>query len=357
MYGGAGQVLSLIVGLAERGVGGTLVCAQDSLVAAAARERGIDVVELPMRGDLDLGFSGRLTRLIRRLRPSLVHVHSRRGADRMAGVAARLAGVPAVLTRRVDSPESIWGRPKYWFYERVIAISACIRRQLLDTGVPERKVRLVPSGVSLAAGAPEWPRERFLAEFGLNDDDFVIAVIAQLIPRKGHRYLLDVLPKIRAACPGARVLLFGVGALEPQLRAAVAERQLGDVVTFAGYRPDLPEFLGHLQLVVHPATREGLGVSLLQAQAAGVPVVGFRSGGVEEAVDDGVTGTLVASRDAAALQAAITHLAYHRGERARMSAAATAWVAGRFGVDAMVRGNLAVYAEIVGTATGNPDER
>jgi len=348
MYGGAAQVLNLIAGQEAHGVRGTLVCPVNSFVAGAAQARGIDVVTVPMRGDLDFGFAVRLWRLIRRLKPSLVHVHSRRGADRAGGVAACLAGVPAVLSRRVDRRESSWGRPKYWCYRRVIAISGCIRRQLLDAGVPEGKIRLVASGVVPEACAPTWPREKFLAEFGLGEDDFVIGMVAQLIPRKGHRYLLEALPKIHAAGAGIRVIVFGAGALEPRLREAVEQKQLADVVRFAGYRPDLLEFLGHLQLVVHPATREGLGVSLLEAQAAGVPIVGFRAGGVVEAVDDGVTGTLVEPRDVDALAGAITRLVGQPRERAAMGVAARQRIADQFSVDGMVRGNLAVYREIIG---------
>ncbi|NND35655.1 MAG: glycosyltransferase, partial [Gammaproteobacteria bacterium] len=92
VYGGAMQVLNLISGLAERGVRGTLVCVEEGLVAVAAQARGIDVVTMPMSGDLDLKFILRLRRVIRELRPSLVHVHSRRGADRFGGIAALLAG-------------------------------------------------------------------------------------------------------------------------------------------------------------------------------------------------------------------------------------------------------------------------
>lgn len=340
-------MLNLIVGLEQHGVRGTLVCSEDSAVALAAQARGIDVAAVPMSGDLDILFVARLWRLIRTLRPSLVHVHSRRGADRFGGLAAWLAGVQAVLTRRVDSPESAWSRPKYWFYRRVIAISGCIRRQLLEAGVPERKIRQVASGVLPDACAPSWPRERFLAEFGLGGDDFVIAVVAQLIPRKGHRYVLEALPKIHAAYVGTRVLLFGAGALEPRLKEAVEQKQLGNVVRFAGFRSDLAEFLGHVDLLVHPATREGLGVSLLEAQAAGVPVVGFRAGGIVEAVKDGSTGMLVSPRDVGQLEKAIVHLAWNPRERAAMGAAAREWVVDQFSVEAMVRGNLGVYREIL----------
>ncbi len=327
---------------------GTLVCPEGSLVALAAQARGIEVLLMPMSGDLDVGFIFRLRRVIRQLRPDLVHVHSRRGADRFGGLAAILAGVPAILSRRVDRPEPAWARPKYWPYKRVIAISACIEEQLLVAGVPERKLRLVSSGVLPESCAPSWSRAKFLTEFGLDDDDFVIAMIAQLIPRKGHRYLLDALPKIHASYRGTRVLLFGAGPQEEKLTELIRQKRLDKVVQLAGHRTDLLEFLGHVQLVVHPATREGLGVSLLEAQAAGLPVVGFRVGGVTEAISDGTTGTLVAARDSDALAEEIIRLAWNPRERAAMSAAARERIAMQFSVDSMVQGNLAVYREISG---------
>ncbi|MFW2405008.1 MAG: glycosyltransferase family 4 protein [Gammaproteobacteria bacterium] len=356
LFGGAAQVLNLIDGLAERGVRNTLVCAAGGEVEAAAVERGLDVRPLRAGGDFDGMFGWRLSRVIRELRPSIVHVHSRRGADRFGGQAALLAGVPAVLSRRVDSRESMFGGFKYGFYEYVIAISDCIRRQLLDVGVPAGKIRLVPSGVSAAPTDAGWTRDRYLAEFGLGEDDLVVFMIAQLIPRKGHAYLLDAWSRIRSDCPNARTLLFGTGALESKLRAVVASRGLKDVVRFAGFRPDLADFIGHADLVVHPAIREGLGVSLLQAQAAGVPVVGFAAGGVEEAVDDGVTGTLVPPRDADALADAIIQLAENPEERERMGAAARSWVEEKFNIDNMIEGNLHVYLEVLDAQPEGPEE-
>jgi len=352
LFGGSVQVLSLIDGLAARGIRSTLVCAAGGQVATAATARGLDVRPLRAGGDFDGLFGWRLSQVIRELRPSLVHVHSRRGADRFGGQAALLAGVPAVLSRRVDSRDSIFGGFKYGFYEYVIAISDCIRRQLLDVGVPDGKIRLVHSGVDATPSATAWTRERYLAEFGLGEGDCVVFMIAQLIPRKGHAYLLDAWSRVRNACPNARVLLFGSGALEAKLRDVVASRGLKDAIRFAGFRPELADFIGHADLVVHPATREGLGVSLLQAQAAGVPVVGFAAGGIEEAVADGTTGKLVPPRDADALADAIVQLARDPRERARMGAAAREWIHENFSIDRMIEGNIDVYSRILGARHG-----
>src|SRR5262245_43605826 len=115
LYGGAAQVRYLIDGLAGAGVENVLVCPEGSEIAAAPSSAR--VVPLPLRGDLDVGMLPRLAPVIRTAQPDVVHVHSRRGADVFGGIAARLAAVPAVLTRRVDSDEPAWlARLKYQPY-------------------------------------------------------------------------------------------------------------------------------------------------------------------------------------------------------------------------------------------------
>ncbi len=337
-----------MLGLRARGHQGTLVCPQDGDIAVAARRLGLAVHCMTMRGDLDVGFAWRLARWLRRVRPALVHVHSRRGADTFGGIAARLAGVPAVLSRRVDSADLPgFGRLKYAEYGRVIAISSYIGDQLATLGVPATKLRLVHSAVAAPVAADRVSRQAFNDEFALSADAFPIAVIAQLIPRKGHRFLFQALAQLRDAHPEIRAILFGRGPLQAQLTAQVTALGLDDQVRFGGYCAHLDQLIGHFQLLVHPAEREGLGVGILEAQAAGVPVVGFRAGGLVEAVADGKTGLLVPPGDVPALAAAMQRLIEDQRQRQRFAAAGPAHIAAGFGVDAMVDGNLAVYGELV----------
>lgn len=348
LYGGARQVLYLTCGLAEHGIESTLVCPPGSAVAAAARARGITVREVTMRGDVDIGFVRRFQRVLDELAPDLVHVHSRRGADTLGGLAVQRAALPAVLTRRVDSRSlPFMGSLKYHLYQKVIAISDSIYKQLSRAGLSATKIRRVRSAIDAAEWQARWSREQFLQAFDLQDSDFVAAVVAQLIPRKGHRYLLDALLKITMVCPELRVICFGRGPLGKSLPKAAARAGLEDVVRFAGYRDDLSEFLGHCGVLVHPAVREGLGLGLLEAQAAGVPVVGFRTAGVEEAVVDGKTGLLVATRDSTALAAAIAELYENPGRREAMAVAGRDRIGTEFSLEQMVQGNLSVYREIL----------
>jgi glycosyltransferase involved in cell wall biosynthesis len=159
--------------------------------------------------------------------------------------------------------------------------------------------------------------------------------------------LLDAWPEVLVACPNARLLLFGQGAEEQHLRAQAERAGLGNRVIFAGFRADLLRFLGHADLVAHPALREGLGVSLLEAQAAGLPVVACRAGGIPEAVADGASAWLVPPGNAVALAGALVQLLQNHDRRHAMGEAGRAHVAQNFSIDAMVSGNLAVYRELL----------
>lgn len=348
LYGGARQVLYIVEGLAARGVDNLLACPAGSEMSRQ-QPAGARVLPMKMGGDGDIGLAFRLARLIRAEQPDLVHLHSRRGADTWGGLAARLAGVPCVLSRRVDNPESRWAVAlKYRLYDHVITISEGIRQVLLSEGLAPQKVSCVRSAVDATPYLPPVDRAAFRAEFGLPPDALVAGVVAQLIPRKGHRYLLSALPGLLERHPNLQVLIFGQGPLEAELRAEVESRHLAAAVCFTGFRHDLPRWLGGLDMLIHPADMEGLGVSLLQASAAGVPIVTSRAGGLPEAVQDGVTGILCPPGDVAALAAAIDRLAGDAALRARFGAAGRARILAEFSIDAMVDGNLAIYRQVLG---------
>lgn len=348
LYGGARQVLYIVEGLAARGVTNLLACPAGSEMARQ-QPAGTRVVAMKMGGDGDFGMVSRLASLIRAEKPDLVHLHSRRGADTWGGLAARLAGVPCVLSRRVDNPESrLAVAIKYRLYDHVITISEGIRQVLLSEGLAPAKVSCVRSAVDATPYLAPVDRAAFCAEFGLPADALVAGVVAQLIPRKGHRYLLAALPALLARHPALKVLIFGQGPLEAELRAEVEAAGLSGAVRFTGFRHDLPRWLGGLDMLIHPADMEGLGVSLLQASAAAVPIVTSRAGGLPEAVQDGVSGILCPPGDVTALAAAIDRLAGDAALRARFGAAGRARILAEFSIDAMVDGNLRIYRQVLG---------
>lgn len=347
LYGGAQQVLYLLEGLQRRGIENLLVCRAGTDLARAAAPFAT-VRTPPMRGDLDVLLPWRLGRTLRDWRPDLLHLHSRIGADVMGGIAARLAGVPAIYSRRQDNPERRWAVAlKYQLHDRVVAISEGIGRMLLAEGLPREKLVCVRSAVDPRPWLDPCDEAWFRREWGLYSGAPVIGVVAQLIPRKGHRYLLGALPDLLREFPGLRVLFFGQGPEEGALRRRIAELGLDDVVTLAGFRSDIARILPCLTLLAHPAIREGLGVSLLQASCAAVPIVACRAGGIPEAVRDGVNGLLVPPGDVNALREGLRRLLGDPALAARLGRGGRELMLAEFSVEGMVEGNLAVYRQVL----------
>lgn len=350
LYGGALQVVFLMRGLKALGVHSVLACPEGSAIAQAAQPHA-QVVAMPMKGDADIGLVNRLRRLIREQRPNLIHLHSRRGADIWGAIAGRLEGVPVVLSRRVDNPEPSWvAKLKYRLHHRVVTISDGIRQVLLSEGVPAQKIRCVLSAVDTSQYHPASEhRAWFQSEFSLPQGSTVVGMIAQFIPRKGHHVLLDALPAALTAHPATRVILFGQGPELGAVRERIgADPLLRQHVQLAGFRSDLDRILPCLDIVAHPAMMEGLGVSLLQAAACGIPLIGARAGGIPEIVRDGLNGELVPPGDAPALAAALSRLLEDPERRARFGQAGRDLAVREFSIEAMVKGNLGVYRELTG---------
>lgn len=347
LYGGAKQVLYIVEGLARRGVENLLACPTGAHIACAASAHA-RVFEMPMKGDVDIGLAFRLRRLIATARPDLVHIHSRRGADLWGGLAARLAGVPCVLSRRVDNPEARWVvAAKYRLYDHVITISDGIRDVLLAEGLAPDRVSCVRSAVDPAPYLIDYDKAGYRAQLGLPADTLLVGIVAQLIARKGHRHLLAALKDVLPHHPHLQVLVFGRGPLEAELRQAIVDQGLAGTLRLMGFVDNLPDILGCLDLLAHPADMEGLGVSLLQASAARVPIIASRAGGMPEAVRDGENGLLIPPGDVPALAAAMNRLLGDAALRARMGEAGRALVLREFSTEAMCDGNLTIYRKVL----------
>lgn len=348
-YGGAKQVSYLLEGLSRRGVESVLACPLDSHIAAEVAPLGIRVHEMPMRGDLDLPLIWRLKRLISKERPDLVHLHSRRGADILGGVAARLTGVKSVLSRRVDNPESPfvvnW---KYRLFDRVITISQGIADVLLSEGLPAEKLACVRSAVDYEAYQSPCDEAAFRQAFHLDEDELVVAMVAQLIQRKGHRLMLEAMPRLLQRFPRLKLLIFGRGPLHDELAGMIREMGLEERVSLVGFYEALAPIMPCFDLLAHPAYREGLGIALLQAASAGLPIVAVSAGGMPEAVEDGVNGRLISAGSVDELVAALEALLSDPQLRRRMGEAGREKMRREFSVDVMVEGNLHVYRELTG---------
>lgn len=364
LYGGALQVLYLLRGLKAHSVDSVLISPRGSELSNAATREGLPVTEFSYKGEGDLASVWRLKRLFTQSSPDLVHLHSRRGADVWGLLAGSWAGLPVVVTRRVDNPEARWlAAPKYRLCQHVIAISKAIHNVLLAQGVPHHKLSLVYSAVDVAEWCAPVERMMLAREFNLNPQACLGAMVAQFIPRKGHRVLVEALAQLHSPNPAQSqssnhhqsstssppiVVLFGQGPLKNKVARWAESAGVSHLIRFAGFRRDLHKWLGVFDFCVHPVLREGLGVAALQAGAAAIPLVGTFAGGVPEVVVDGGTGLLVPPGDSTALAEALSRLANDPKRAAQMGRRAQERISTVFSPEAMVEGNLAVYRKVLG---------
>ncbi|MBJ7598142.1 MAG: glycosyltransferase family 1 protein [Candidatus Nephthysia bennettiae] len=335
-----------------------------------ARSAGATVVTIPeLRRQpaplADLRVLWRLYREFRRWRPDLVATHTAK-AGMLGRVAAALAGVPVrvhtfhghVLHGYFGSFGSALVRLTERLLDRLttrsIAISPEIAADLREAGIGRNKTTLIPLGLDLERLADPGPGS-LRRQLGLDDGQPLVGLVGRLVPIKAPGLFLDASRRVMESLPAARFVLVGDGELRAELERRVGDEGLRHAVRFTGWRSDLAEVYGVLDLVVCCSINEGTPVSVIEASAAGKPVVGTRVGGMPSVIQHGVTGLLVPPGDPAALAAAMIAILGDRDLAGRMGAAGTAFSHERFGRERMVSQVRDLYLGLLsGALTPSP---
>ncbi len=217
--------------------------------------------------------------------------------------------------------------------------------------VPAEDLVLVPNGVDARKFKPALPDEvRALREEFCVGVAPLVGIIARLSDVKGHCYLIEAMGDLVHSVLGVKCLIIGAGPLEEALKQQVQEAGLEASVLFSRINGRPAGLMPMFDVFVMPSLQEGLGLSAMEAQACGVPVVASKVGGLVEAVEDGVTGFLVPPRDPSALAGALLKLLTDRTMAQRFGAAGRQRIEAKFSVDGMVDGTLDVYRKVLGHA-------
>lgn len=276
-----------------------------------------------------------LVRQLRSLRPGVAHATD---VWPPAQVAARLAGVRRLLVthhtpelpRRDNLAGRLW-RSLGWLARPTVVYTSETDRER-DGRLPSV---VVPLGIEL---------DRFSgAEPALRYDGPIVGNVARLAEQKGQAVLIDAAPSVLARFPDARFVLVGDGELRGELEARVRALGLADCVLFTGERDDVPELLASFDVFAFPSLFEGLCLAVIEAQAAGVPVVATPVGGIRETVVPGETGLLVPPRDPEALATAIVRLLEDQHEAGHLAGEARRRALERYAVERMVESTIALY--------------
>src|SRR3954471_6250230 len=322
--GGQNQVLTTVMGLRALGHRTTLVAHSGGELRQRAKE-GLDLVPLAPRTEMDLTAAWRLSRIIKQLRPDVVHAHDPHGVAMAAlglSMSTQLAKPPLVAARRVDfhlrgNSLSRW---KYRQVDCFICASGAIRQMLIADGVPSGRAVTVHEGIDIERVDAAVPA-KLHEELWLPHHAPIVGNVAALVAHKGQRHLIEAAHLVLPQVPDARFVIAGEGELRPALERQIKEHHLEKHVVLAGFRPDAFSLHKAFDVFVMSSVTEGLGTSVIDAMACGKPVVATKAGGIPEVVADGETGFLVAPRDHEAMARAITSLLQDEALRQRMGEA------------------------------------
>jgi glycosyltransferase involved in cell wall biosynthesis len=331
-WGGAETLLAhLAAGASAAGLElsvGYLLERDGSPAAAALRTHGLEPQPVGVRtlvGPRDLR---RVRQHVAAADADVLHTHLGY-ADLMGGLGARSLGLPSVATIHVmeRSPgarervkDELMAFARRRCAARVICVSEAAREWYLGTGWERReRVVVVPNGAAARPAAPG-DRERVRSALGLGPADLAITMLGVLRPGKGHDVAMAAVSALRTRFPALKLLIVGDGPT----RADVARLAAGleGSVLLTGHRDDVPEVLAASDALVHPTERDAFPTALLEAMAAGLPIVATAVGGIPEIVVDGTTGLLIRPQAGAeGLADALRRLLDDPALRARLGAA------------------------------------
>jgi glycosyltransferase involved in cell wall biosynthesis len=351
--GGQRQVLLLAEALRAAGAEPLVIGAADAPLVGRLRQAGLAASSVTMRSDWDLLAARGVRTILRAWQPDIVHAHDARAhaialaalavpwtrRGRVGGVAEpRATTPPLIVTRRVmHAPRH--ARLKYSArVAHFIAISRAVRDVLIVAGIAADRIEVVYSGVPtpVVRRARDWR-----AEAGWPADAVICGIVGAMTAEKGIARLGAIADHLSDAARRRAHLVF-LGGGRSSGRALV-----GGLESYhAGFVDDIDAAMAGLDLLWHPSRSEGLGTTIIDAMALGVPPVAFAAGGIPEVIENGRTGVIVPPEDTVAFAHAATRLIADDGAR-RALADAGPERAAEFSVDRMARGTIAVYERVL----------
>ncbi|MEY4764599.1 MAG: hypothetical protein RI907_1272 [Pseudomonadota bacterium] len=333
-YGGAeNHALTQMQG--QRAAGHTVAFAglADSWLGRACKAAHIEVFDVRMAGIYDVFSMWRLKRIARQWRADILHGHLIRGSH-YAGRAGHTDRRPLAIS----TAHATTARTHMQHCAHIIAVSGAVQTQLEQAGYAASRISVIWNGMPASPAGAD--REALRAELGLPPGQFAVVNVGRFIHDKGQDLLVTMMAQLKQ--PEAHLWLVGDPATDygQQVQAAAQHEPR---IHFLGYRNDVQRILPAFDAYVLSSRREALGLSQIEAMAAGLPVVATAVGGVPEVVQDGLSGIVVPPNDAAALATAVQRLLEDPALAQRMGEAGRARYLAHFTADTMVQRTLALY--------------
>ena len=354
-YGAEAVILNLSKALRRRGcevrVGTFLnLHATNTEIAKQAEESGFPVQLIPCAGRLDWNAVRALRSYVRDERIEVIHSHGYK-ADIYGYFASRHESA------RIISTCHLWpgGDVKLWLYSmldrlllrrfpRVVAVSEEIAQSLRRMRVSSARLTVIDNGIDMTPFTSAMPTLR--AELGTGSAP-IVGLVGRLAPQKGPDYLLRAARLVRRRMPDVRYVFVGDGPEKTNLQAMAERLSIADKVFFLGRRDDMPQIYRSLDLMVLPSREEGMPMTIIEALAAGTPVIATRVGSVPKLIRHQETGLLLESGDIKGLSDAIVLMLSKPELRREYAATGRQLVYRQYSADCMADKYLDLYSQIV----------
>lgn len=326
-----------------------VICAEGSEMQAHCEQKGYTHQTAKKRFSVDPGFALAIKQYCDANQIQLIHTHDSH-AHSLAIIAASLFGnsVPIVASRRVDFPiqKSLFSQYKYNhpLIQKILCVSKEIMR-ITAPGIKDlSKLQTVYSGVDLNKFSADSGKLR--KELSISKDTFLIGNTSAIADHKDYFSFIDAAEKALKVDPSLVFLIIGKGPMQEKIASYLRLKSLGNSVRMIGFRNDIPEILAELDLFMITSKTEGLGTSIIDAFAAGVPVLATKAGGIPELVKNEKTGLLCKVGDSRALSEKLIRLKNDGALRDKLTAAAADKVK-KFSKSQTAKDTLAVYRDLL----------
>jgi len=273
-------------------------------------------------------------------------------------IVGRLVKIPCIIETRhySDYMYKYGNKMKQWLdketvnmADHVIVVSNAGKEVLKNMeGVKEEKITVIYNGTSIDKFRPYNIKQRRQIRENLKiEEKIILSYTGRLRPEKGHQYLLEAIFEIKDQYTNIVLLLIGDGVLRSDLEALTRQLNIENKVRFLGDRKDIPELLSATDIYVHPSVVEGFGISIIEAMAAGLPVIATNVGGIPEIITNGENGILVPPENPQALAEAISDLIEHPDKRKALAENGKQRVVTNFTDEIMVKKYMEVYRNII----------
>jgi glycosyltransferase involved in cell wall biosynthesis len=363
-FGGAARIILRLGQVAKEEGWQVDILTTDPVFQQAVKQQGLglvdlDVIRREIRPVWDLAGLFRLHEFLRREHYRIVHTHTSK-AGFVGRLAAWLAGVPVIVHTahgfafHERSPVSA-----RFFYsnlewvasrccDRIVSVSHFHRNWALELGICDPPhILTIPNGVAPPSRSPEIAPAEIRRRCGARDDDFIILSMTRLASDKGLEYLVEAAANLPCAKRRYKVVVAGDGPLRPRLESMARDLGVTDRVIFLGYREDVSDLLAACDLVVLPSLREGLSMALLDAMAAGKPIVATSIGSLMELASQAEMARVVPPADPRALCEAILDLDRDPALMARLGTTARALFESGYTEDRMLDSYKQLYFDLL----------